>query len=262
MDFNPFHHILNTNFLSKASFLMTRLDLKPLAYDLFRQTLDLFLPLSCILCNSNTIRPISLCQGCQNKIISAEKIPEKTIISAMKSKPSWQKIRYLGNYNAELRELILAGKFQDNLAALKTLGQLFAQNICIEGYDPELVLIPVPLHRNRLKSRGYNQAYEIALPLAKQLGLKINRQCVERHIEAKTQHFLSREQRMLNAKTLFQTTVHKTNYFTDPLRFVVPKKVALIDDIYTTGATIESLSNCLSAAGAEVIEVWIIATTL
>ena len=127
---------------------------------------------------------------------------------------------------------------------------MFALKLAAQGFDEEFVLVPVPLHCTRLYSRGFNQAYELALPISETLGLRINDNCVKRVTEAKTQHFLSRKERQENAKQLFEV-VGK-----------VPKKIAVIDDIYTTGATMRDICSCLKEAGAEIIEVWIIARTL
>jgi len=211
--------------------------------------LDQLLPLSCLLCHQPCHHPMSLCLACQTLIsipdgLSQIEVSDNTTLTR------WQSIRCLAAYESPIKELILLGKFQKNLAALKMLGFLFANIIAAQGYDPELVLIPVPLHKNRLLLRGYNQALEIALPIAKKLDLKINNHCIYRAKEAQTQHFLSRKQRADNAQDIFQ------------VKHPIPKKIAVIDDIFTTGSTMQSLCACLYAAGAETIEVWIIARTL
>jgi len=204
--------------------------------------LDLLFPLSCLLCKQLCPHPRALCSACVDLIPQAHSDCEQTEV--------WHKMRSLCAYQTPVKELIAAGKFQHNLAALNVLGQLLAQIIQQHHYDNELVLIPVPMHPKKLVERGYNQAYEIALPLAKQLGLTINNHCISRTEESKTQHFLSRKQRQLNAEQLFQ------------VKGFVPKKVAVIDDVFTTGATMRSICTCLQNAGAETIEVWIIARTL
>jgi len=86
--------------------------------------------------------------------------------------------------------------------------------------------------------------------LSKKLSLPINNSCIIRALENKTQHFLNRKQRNRNTKNIFQVVG------------AVPKRIVIIDDILTTGATVKSLSQCLNDAGAESIEVWIIAKTL
>ncbi|PCJ45136.1 MAG: hypothetical protein COA74_16260 [Gammaproteobacteria bacterium] len=205
--------------------------------------LDQFFPLTCLLCRLPSPHPLAICLTCRQLISHDDSFADRF-------DDTDYPIRYLSAYQSPVKELIQRGKFQDNLAVFKVLGQLLAQQIETQGFDPELVIIPVPLHNNKLLTRGYNQANEIALPLAKQLSLQINNNCVIRVQEAKTQHFLSKKQRMANAQQLFQ------------IKATVPKKVAVVDDVFTTGATMSSITACLKNAGVELIEVWIIARTL
>lgn len=209
---------------------------------------DHFLPLSCLLCHQNCPHPLALCKACASLItentVEAPNYPLKV------EGESWDKIRYLSAYQTPLKELIQKGKFDNNLAVFKALGLLFAEQIMQQGYDSDIQIIPVPLHINRFIERGYNQANELALPLAKHLNLPINNQVAIRVQEAKTQHLLTKRQRIRNADQLFE------------VKATVPKKVAIIDDVFTTGATMRSISACLKNAGAEMIEVWIIARTL
>jgi ComF family protein len=222
--------------------------------------LDRLLPKTCLLCHQLCTTPISICVACQSLI---PKFSDKSLdehyfhqqvfdgqVFDQLENTLWREIRCLSSYQSPIKELILSGKFNNNLAALKALGQLFALQFNRGEIDPELVLIPVPLHQNRYISRGYNQAYEIAKVMAKDLKLKINNQCIIRTQEAKTQHFLSRNQRIKNSKELFKVIAS------------VPDKVAVIDDIFTTGSTMQSICSCLKASGACLIEVWIIARTL
>ena len=214
--------------------------------------LDLLLPLSCLLCHQHCHHPLSICSACQKLIRPPMTVSQIEYAANNDSKqiPYWQSIRCLCAYESPIKELILMGKFEKNLAALKALGSLFSDVILAQGYDPDLVLIPVPLHHDRLLERGFNQALEIALPIAKKLHLKIDNHCVYRAIAAKTQHFLTRKERKNNARNIFQ------------VKRPIAKKVALIDDVFTTGATMQSLCYCLQDAGVEIIEVWIIARTL
>ena len=210
--------------------------------------LDHLLPLSCLLCRKSCHHPKSLCTACQQLILPPDEFPQYEVTSPSKD-CYWQAIRCLSAYQTPVKEIIHQGKFNKSLASLKLLGQLFAEQLIIQTYDPEFVLVPVPLHQSRLMERGYNQALEITLPIAHRLQLTINHQCVTRIDKAKTQHFLKRQQRIDNAQDIFQVT--------SP----VPKKIAVIDDVYTTGSTMRSLCDCLQKSGAETIEVWIIART-
>jgi len=162
----------------------------------------------------------------------------------------WHRMLFLSPYQTPVKELIQQGKFQQNLAALKTLGLMFAKYMSNHSYDPDLVLIPVPVHHNRLIERGYNQSLEIARPIGKALNLEINHKCIQRENEASTQHLLNKQQRRKNTRGVFH------------VNGAIPRKIAVIDDVFTTGETMRSICSCLSLAGAERIEVWIIARTL
>jgi len=237
--------------------------IKPLLSTIMNIISDNVLPLSCLLCRQHCPHPLALCEACVALITSADSAQSSdtstllssssfsnTSLSSNNDNQPWDKIRYLSAYQTPLKELIQKGKFDNNLAVFKVLGQLLALQIQQQGYDPDLVIIPVPLYADRLIERGYNQANEIALPLASQLSLSINNDTVVRVKKAQTQHFLSKQQRLLNAAHLFECMAF------------VPKKVAIIDDVYTTGATMRSICTCLKNAGTQMIEVWIIARTL
>ena len=102
------------------------------------------------------------------------------------------------------------------------------------------VLIPVPLHRKRLLKRGYNQAEEIARRLSKGLGIPVDPELLLRRAETKAQKKLSSEGRAMNLMGAFQTS-----------RPCPYRRVILVDDIYTTGATAEACTRTLLSAGAE-----------
>ncbi len=212
--------------------------------------LDNLLPLSCLLCGFNCKHPLSLCKPCQAIIVEQNQQQQLNTDTAKHHNLPWQKAIFLSPYQSPVKELIQKGKFQQNLAALKTLSLLLAKQIEDKPYDPDRVLIPVPVHQSRLFERGYNQAYQIAMTLSKTLNLNIDHQCVKRIDETRTQHFLNKKQRKKNAQNIFQANAP------------VPEKIAIIDDVYTTGETMKSICSCLHQAGAENIEVWIIARTL
>ena len=101
-------------------------------------------------------------------------------------------------------------------------------------------LIPVPLHRKRLLERGYNQAEEIAARLSPGLGIPVDASLLLRKAETKAQKALTSEGRAMNLMGAFQAS-RPSPY----------RRVILIDDIYTTGATAEACTRTLLRAGAE-----------
>ena len=117
----------------------------------------------------------------------------------------------------------------------KDLAERQGRNIL--GWKAE-AFIPVPLHRKRLLKRGYNQAEEIALRLSRALGIPVDSGLLVRKAETKAQKTLTSDGRALNLMG----------------SFIVPgqcpyKRVILVDDIYTTGATAEACTRALHEAG-------------
>lgn len=114
----------------------------------------------------------------------------------------------------------------------------------LKRWNPQ-VLIPVPVHQSRKRTRGYNQAEVIARELAKQMQLPVETNVVIRKKKTKAQKELSPEERRKNLESAFAKGK-------DPLLW---KRVLLIDDIYTTGSTADAVSKILWECGAQEIYV-------
>lgn len=125
------------------------------------------------------------------------------------------------------------------------LADLLAQN---DSTRPD-ALVPAPMHRQRRRKRGFNQAQEIAEQLGKQLGLPVAGSLVRRTQNVKTQRELNRNERLENLQGVFE------------IRGSVPERIAIIDDVVTTGATVRTLASVLMNHGARDIQVWALART-
>lgn len=112
-------------------------------------------------------------------------------------------------------------------------------------------IVPVPLHWRRHLSRGYNQSAEIARALGRQLGLPVTRALRRRRI-TRAQTSLPRSQRQLNVREAFR--VRRASDLKG-------QTVALVDDVMTTGATLESCSRSLKEAGATTVVALVAART-
>jgi ComF family protein len=112
---------------------------------------------------------------------------------------------------------------------------------------PEL-LIPVPLHRGRLFRRGYNQAQELARHLGRELGIAVEPRAARRLRATPDQIGLGAAARRRNLKNAFSVGPP-----------VAGRRLALLDDVMTTGATLEELARACKAAGATRVEAWAIA---
>ncbi len=110
----------------------------------------------------------------------------------------------------------------------------------VKSWGVEL-LVPVPLHKSRRKLRGFNQAELIARGLGRELGLPVSSELLLRTRKTVAQKELNDQERRANLKNAFQVAKNK----------VSPKKILLIDDIYTTGSTIDAAAAVLLDHGAE-----------
>ena len=111
------------------------------------------------------------------------------------------------------------------------------------------LLIPSPMLPARRRARGFNQARDIAERLGETLGIPVDTGVVRRVRKVQAQRGLSREARLANLQGVFEVC-------TD-----VPERVAIVDDVVTTGATMRALSETLRNAGAKDIQVWALART-
>jgi len=156
-------------------------------------------------------------------------------------------------YRFPLDRMIGRYKYHSQLAmaqpVIRDLGEHLAYRLqaCPE-HEPEL-LIPSPMHKRRRRQRGFNQADAITEQLSQRLAIPWSANTLERTRAVPRQSNLNREQRANNLRGILQVN--------RPL----PRKVALIDDVMTTGATARALAQALRLAGAEDVQVWVLART-
>jgi len=155
------------------------------------------------------------------------------------------------SYHQGLGPLIAAIKYQQQCAPLNAITQQLACRIALlikHGIirRPQ-VLIPVPLHPNRLRQRGFNQAWLIAKQLSRLTGIPLDDSCLTRVVDTAPQTGLAGKQRRKNCHGAFQ------------LQAEIPyQRVALIDDVVTTGTTVDEISRLFSAQFVHV-QTWCLA---
>jgi ComF family protein len=150
-------------------------------------------------------------------------------------------------YSAPLDRLLPRFKFHRDLAAGALLSQLMAE--VIAPFPRPDAVIPVPLHHARLRRRGYDQALELARPLARSLALPLRDDLLQRVRITAPQSELSAPARRRNLEGAFTVNPGR------PL----PAHVALVDDVMTTGATLHAAAEALKRAGVERVEAWVCA---
>lgn len=119
-------------------------------------------------------------------------------------------------------------------------------NLMQKSFDGDnCILLPIPLSKRKLRQRGYNQSEEIARVLSENLKIPLMQNCLFKNKETPSQMTLSREEREKNIKGAFSV---------NPSARLRARKILLVDDVYTTGATMEEAAKILKKAGAK--EVW------
>lgn len=150
-------------------------------------------------------------------------------------------------YAAPVDRLLLRFKFHHDLAAGGLLAQLMAQALAAAPRPG--VLLAVPLHRARLRRRGYDQALELARPLARALGLPLLDGALRRVRATDAQSQLDAGQRRRNLRQAFAV----------PPGVALPAHVTLVDDVMTTGATLHAAALTLRRAGVARVDAWVCA---
>lgn len=156
-------------------------------------------------------------------------------------------------YAAPIDRWLVGLKFYEQLTVAPFLAECLWKKCCVTYQQqawPQL-LIPVPLHSARLRQRGFNQALVIARYVAKLSHLPLSRYSVIKHRLTSPQTTLSKNARRRNLKNAFSVTKNLN-----------VSHVALIDDVYTTGATAQAVASLLLKHGVKRVDVWCVARTL
>jgi ComF family protein len=196
----------------------------------------------CLLCHETTTNYYGLCENC------TEILPAPSEICTL----NFNKTIILFDYQFPFSEFITKLKFSYDLTYAKLLGLLLAKTIptFYENVSLPQLIIPVPLHNDRLKERGFNQSLEIAKTVSKKLKIPINKHSLYRKINTPAQSSLSKIERMNNLKNAFDLK-------NKPLQ----KHVVILDDVITTGQTLNEMAKILLHHGIEKIDAWCCART-
>lgn len=183
------------------------------------------------------INPCSLC-GLENKTSGNH------CTTCLHKPPEWQKLVAPMNYQGLARDLLIQLKFSQSLHLASSLVNAVVHHFQASKPAPQ-VLFPVPLHRKRLFSRGYNQAFEIARSLSHLLDIPVDTGALRRTRETDSQTGLSASQRQKNIRNAFDYQASRSW-----------SHVAVIDDIITTGSTAGEITRVLHRGGVQNVEIW------
>lgn len=193
-------------------------------------------PKKCEICGKRNVEYI--CDKCFNRLKRYERF---SVIDFRNNNLS--QLIYFFKYEKIIRKLILQFKFLNKPYLSKVFSKIILKNekLCgkIKFYD---IIIPVPMHKHKKALRGYNQTELIAHEIADKLGINYNENLLQKIKNNKMQSKLSEKERYKNIQNVFEVA---------DSRFIKDKKIVLIDDICTTGATLEECARVLKLDGAK-----------
>ena len=218
-------------------------------------------PATCVLCGCDAAGELDLCAACRADLprvlrpcprcgLPLATEAENECGACVADPPAFTCTVAPFRYEDPVKHLIHALKFNQKLYVARLLGELMAEHCAQEGARPD-VIIPVPLHTGRLRERGFNQALELARPIAAHLRIPINVHACQRTRSTAAQSDLPAGQRVKNIKGAFELT-----------KRIQVRRVAIIDDVMTTGATVDELARTLIANGVEDVHIWVCARAI
>jgi ComF family protein len=190
------------------------------------------------------------CPGC-GTLFENENEPPATCFDCRDDPRPWDRMYFHGKYEGTLRYLILTYKFSGQLGQGRALHRLLRE-VYLRGREDageEKLVVPVPLHPKRLMFRGFNQSLEFARALSGLPGLTLCPGGLRRIRNTTPQAGLSQKERLTNLKNAFEAAPG----------LVAGKKIILVDDVATTGSTLEHTARALKRAGAIKVECLVLA---
>ena len=216
------------------------------------------LPPRCLLCAAPGDDGLDICAACRRELPWASRacrrcgLPQETDEAAecgacRLAPPPFARVQSPFRYGHPIDRLLPRFKFHGDLAAGALLATLMSW--AIDPADRPQALVPVPLHGNRLRSRGYDQALELARALARAGAPPVLADVLQRQRPTRAQSSLGAEERRGNVRAAFSLRERRA----------LPAHVALVDDVMTTGATAAECARVLLAGGAQRVQVWALA---
>ena len=223
----------------------------------FRHLLARCCPTRCLVCGEGGDGGRDCCRACASALpwsriacpLCALPLPVPAVAcgACLRRRPPLDAVTAACVYSSPLDRLLPRFKFHGDLVAGRLLAQ-WMLDACAGLPRPD-ALVPVPLHRARLRARGYDQALELARPLARALALPLRADALQRRHATAPQSELSALQRRRNVRAAFAVRKH----------LALPAHVVLVDDVMTTGATLHSAAIALRRAGVQRVDAWVCA---
>ncbi len=221
------------------------------------------LPGCCLLCGKSSGKQQDLCPACRSRLPVNDhhcrscaqplpsSIPQGSLCGrCQKKSPSFDHCFAPFRYQDELTSLHHNFKFHHKLAAGRLMAELMCERLAVPSRNLPQLLIPVPLHSRRLRERGFNQAQELTRILSARLSIPVNSHSLYRTRDTSAQSGLPKKERQKNIRKAFALAAK-----------IDTPHVAIIDDVMTTGLTVNEIAKILRASGISEIEIWVFART-
>lgn len=207
--------------------------------NIFQKLLDLIYPQVCGICGK--LNSKSICNKCRIKLEKEYKFQTDNYEDDLSK--NFIEHNYFFKYQNEIRSLILALKFQEKPYVYKTI-TYFLKNMqkSFENLKKYDIMIIVPISNQRKKDRGYNQSELVAREISKIINIPIAKNILFKTKNTIPQSSLNKQQREKNAKGAYGVANITKLY---------NKKILIIDDIYTTGNTVNECANILIKKGTK-----------
>ena len=213
---------------------------------------DRALPQSCFFCGESA--PETVCEPCASSLLrlGAEVCPRCQLAAAngelcgrcLKKPPVWQRLIAQWQYDFPIDAALVSAKYHHAFAIYRWA----ATQQSDWPFASSATLIPVPLAALRLQARGYNQAQLIAKEMSKRFALRVDAEAVIRIRETDIQQRLNWIERRRNVRNAFAAT-----------RSFAGESVVLVDDVLTTGSTLNELARAVYDAGAARVDAYVLA---
>ncbi|MCM2265513.1 MAG: ComF family protein [Desulfuromonadales bacterium] len=227
----------------------------------FQRCLNLFLPPACLLCGKKLppgFLATDFCPECRAGLPQPAParcpicaVAHRTLAPAshhceacLRQPPPFARVHAVGPYAGTLQEAVQRFKYHGQLPLERPLGILLAESLPSRGKPCPDLIVPVPLHRDRLRERGYNQALQLARQVGRRLSVPVEPNLLRRIRATASQQGLDAVTRKSNLRGAFAVTAPLSG-----------RHLLLVDDVLTTGATARECAGVLRQAGAASVEV-------
>lgn len=207
----------------------------------------------CAPCRQDTVCVRSRCRRCANPLAAGDAAAGRDCGACSAAAPAFDATIAAADYEAPLDQLLLQLKFGACLPLAGWFAGLLRDAVLHEqraGLSLPDVLAPVPLGRRRLVERGFNQALEVARPLSRLLGVPLDARLAARVLETAPQSAVAPADRAANVRAAFTVAPR-----------VAGLHVGIVDDVMTSGRTLDALARALKRAGARRVSNYVVART-